>query len=365
MKLRIIAAIPLVLTFALVSTSALANDQLVSSVTNSASGPQAVIVNNGVPNGTIQLWYAYTGNAYPCGEFATFNLALQDQIGVNGKSPTYPVELDLAQSGGGTPVQFSPPPDPASFEVTAGSLNNSLVTVSIDCSNLPAPYDGEDIVGNLNQSTNPAGAHLDTISSIQVHIVLSIPDPSACLKLYSFETDLSSGALLNSIGVTQVSKSPGTLNSAANISVDGLVVNTCPQAQAFDMGIGLNNNWQTNPNGNPGQATFVYTESGEVPDPTVSFNLSGFGTGTPSGQALCLPGVTLASGDSYLVTVHSGPIKGTALPSGTSQTGNFAFSASLSTSGSGCSAGAYLPASLVSPSNPAISLLGYSISNYH
>lgn len=363
-KLKCLAAVPFLLMFVLVSKSALANDQVVSTVTNSASGPQAVIINNGQPSGTIQLWYTYVGANYPCGQFATFNLALQDQLGTNGKTPVYPVELDLAQSGNGTPVQFSPAPDPSSFNVTAGSLNNSLVTVSIDCSNLPTPYDGEDIVGNLNESTSPSGSHLDTISTIQVHVVLSIPSASACLKLYSFETDLSSGTLLTSIGVTQPHSTPGTLNSAPNISVDGLVVNTCPQEEDFDLGIGLDSNWQTNPNGNPGQATFVYTESGEVSDPTVSFNLSGFGTGTASGQALCLPGVTLAAGKSYLVTVHSGPIKGTALPGGTSQTGNFGFSASLSTSGSGCSSAVYLPTTLVSPSDPATSALSYTISNY-
>jgi hypothetical protein len=129
--------------------------------------------------------------------------------------------------------------------------------------------------------------------------------------------------------------------------------------------IGINNNWETNPEGNPGQATFAYTESGDVPDPTVSFNLAGFGTGTPENQALCLPAISLGAGESYLVTVHSGPIKGTALPSGTSRTGNFGFSATLSISGSGCSSGALMSTSLVSPANPATSTLSYSISNYH
>lgn len=364
MKVKVLSACLSVLMFAALSTSALANDQVVSTVTNSASGPQAIIVNNGVPSGTIQLLYSYTGASYPCGQFATFNLALQDQLGTNGKTPAYPVELDLTQSGGGTPVQLVP--GEATFNAASASwYGSTLVNVMIDCSKLPAPYDGEEIVGNLNQSTSPSGSHLDTISTIQVHIVLSVPEVSACLKLYSFETDLSSGSLLTSIGVTQVSKTPGTLNSAGNISVNGLVVNTCPQDQSFDLGIGLNSNWQTNPSGNPGQATFAYTESGEVSDPTVSFNLADFGTGTPSGQALCLPSVTLPAGDSYLVAVHSGPIKGTVLPAGTSQTGDFAFSSFLSTAGSGCGSGTLLPTTLVSPANPATSSLSYSISNYH
>lgn len=354
MKFRALAAIPFVLMFALVSTSALANDQLVSSVTNSTVGPQAVIVNNGVPSGTIQLWYTYVGTNYPCGQFATFNLALQDNVGTRGTAPTYPVQLNLAQSGNGTPVQFMPPPDPASFAVTAGSLNNSLVSVYIDCTKLPAPYDGEEIVGNLNESTVPSGAHLDTVSTVQVHVILSIPAASACLKLYSFETD-ETGNLLGSLGVTEHS---GAIKSTqpGTISVDGLAVNTCPDSQSFDMDVVLDPNWDTQPSNGHGISTFAYNLSGEVNPSTYDFStLAG---GASQVENLCIQNVILASGDSYLVTVHSAANTPFAPPS----SGSFYFGASLSTPGSGCSS-AYLPLSLVSPSNPASSVLGFTVSN--
>jgi hypothetical protein len=357
MKLKVFAITPFVLMFACLSTSALANDQIISTVTNSASGPQAIIVNNGVPSGTIQLWYTYVGSAFPCGQFATFNLALQDNAGSRGTAPTYPVELDLAQTGNGTPVQFLPPPDPASFQVTAGSLNYSVVAVTINCANLPAgaPYDGEDIVGNLNQSTNPPGSHLDTISTIQVHIKLSIPSASACLKLYSFETD-QTGNLLDSMGVTVhsgnvKSTQPGT------ISVDGLAVNTCPDSQSFDLDIALDPKWDTQPSNGHGISTFAYALSGEVDPATYDFTtLTG---GTSQVENLCIPNVTLESGQSYLVTVHSAANTPFAPPA----SGTFNFGASLSTAGSSCSSSAYLPHSLVSPANPAASVVSFTVTN--
>lgn len=357
MKVKVLLIAPFVLMFAVLSTSALANDQIISTVTNSASGPSAIIVNNGVPSGTIQLWYTYVGSAYPCGQFATFNLALQDNLGTRGQAPTYPVELDLAQSGNGTPVQFSPPPDAAAFSVTAGSLNTSVVTVSINCANLPAgaPYDGEDIVGNLSESTNPPGSHLDTISTIQVHIKLSIPAANACLKLYSFETD-ETGNLLGSVGVTEhsgnvKSTQPGT------ISVDALAVNTCPEPQSFDIDVLLDSHWGTQPSNGHGISTFAYNLSGEVDPATYDFtSLTG---GTSQVENLCIPSVTLASGDSYLVTVHSAANTPFAPPA----SGIFSYGATLSTAGSSCSSSAHLPLSLVSPTNPATSSLGFTVTN--
>jgi len=349
------------------STAAFANDQVTSTVSNSS--PAAVIVNNGVPSGTIQLWYTYVGASLPCGTtpFATFNLGLADTAGSNGKAPTYPVELDLGQSGSGTPVQFSPAP--ATFSVTGpGWSGSSTVSVYINCANLAAagnPYDGQEVVGNLNESTVPEGSHLDTISTIQVHIKLVIPSATACLKLYSFQTDQDSGVLLNSISVvankkngsftTVKSTNPGTL------SVDGLVVNSCPASQSFDLEVGLDANWQTIPYNNPGNATFTYSAlTGDIDLST--FNLAAFGTGTPAGEALCLQNVSLSTGDAFLATVHSAITSGLAVSS--LPTANFTFLANLrtaTTSPASCGSGALLPTSVVSPTNPATSLLPYTV----
>lgn len=353
MKVKIFALAFLTLFVAFASMPALANDQITSNVVN-GSGPEAVIVNNGVPSGTIQLWYTYTAGTFPCGQFSTFNFDVLDLAGSGKQVPTYPVGLNLAQSGKG-PVQLVP--SPAQFSVSGiGWTDSSTVSVAIDCSQLPpeTPFDGQEIVGNLNVNTSPSGAHLDTISTIQVHIKLAIPE-TPCLKLYSFETDQDSGTLLSGI-VVNANKS-GSIKSTnpGTISADGMVVNTCQEAKSFDLQIGLDPLWQTIPFNNPGNATFTYTLAGEMDPGTLGVLTNG----TPQGQTLCLRNVTLVPGDSFLANVHS------AIMSGMTKTNldadhDFDFSAELYSAGTTCT-GAPLGAELVSPANPAISALPFTV----
>jgi hypothetical protein len=347
----------LVLTLAMASTAAFANDQITSTVTP-VSGPTPIIQTNGVASGTIRLNYTVVGASIPCGTFATFDLGLQASAGTNIKTAaSYPVELDLAQSGNGTAVQLSPSPDMLSVS-DSGWSGTSTVTVTVDCTSIAAPFDGQTIDGQLNESTTPSGAHLDTISTIQVHITLAIPNATACLKLYSFETEQDSSTLLSSVMVNEKNTGSVTATNPGTISVDGLVVNTCPISETFDMGIGGiggNNNWQTIPLNNPGNATCSYNESGEVDDPATSFTLPS--SGTPQAQALCLPNVTVLAGHSYLVTVHSSIASPLNLPT---TPGTFPFSATLYTPATlGCS-GNLLP-NVVGPSNPATSNLSYTV----
>jgi hypothetical protein len=354
MKSKHLTTVVFALLLALASTAAFANDQVVSTVTN-LPGPQAVIVNNGVPSGTIQLWYTVVGTAFPCGSFAQFSLGLTDTAGSSGKTPSYSVTLNLAASGNGTPAQLLPAP--SQFTVSgAGWSGSSVVTVSIDCSKVGTPTDGQQIDGNLNEQTDPSGSHLDTISTIQAHIKLVIPSATACLKLYSFETDQDSGTLLTGVAVTANKNGSVKATNPGTISGDALVVNTCGTSETFDAKVGLDPQWQTIPINNPGNATFTYTEAGEV-DPS-TFNLAAFGTGTPQGQAVCLSNVTLGSGDSFLATVHSAIMSGITVISLPTDS-DFDFSASLFNAGSSC--GTLLPTSLVGPTNPATSVLPYTV----
>lgn len=352
MKTRTLLISLLVLLLAAASTAAWANDRVVSTVTIPADQPSAVIVNNGVPSGTIQLWYTVSGFSYPCGPFANFNLGLSDPAAGSGKAPAYPVELDLVQSGSGTPVQFSP--DPATLSVSGvGWSGSTLVSVSIDCANLPAgtPYDGQEIVGNLNEQTNPQGVHLDTISTIQVHIKLAFP--TACVKLYSFESNQDTGVLLSN--VTVVANKSGSVKTVTDpVSVDGMVVNNCPSSISFDLGIGLDSDWQTHPHNNPGNATFTYTYAGEV-DPS-TYTLGEFGTGTGLGETLCINNFTLASGGTMLTRVHSEIADGLTV---SSLENPFPFSVKLWAAGSGCTNAYTGPG--VDPSNPATSNLTYTV----
>jgi hypothetical protein len=311
------------------SVAAWASDSVSSNVTIAADQRQAVIVNNGGPPGTIQLWYTFTGTALPCGQFAQFNLGLLDQQGTNGASTSYPQNLYLVQSGNGA-VSFSPvyPDAAATISVSGpGWTASSTVNVSIDCSKLGTPYDGQDIVGNLNESTDP-GAHLNTPTTVQVHIKLIFP--TACVKLYSFQADQATGFLASDIVVNAKKGGSITSTNPGQLSVDGLVTNLCDTPAQFDMAVGLDNSWWTNPTGNPGNATFLYSYQGIV-DPD-TYLLATTGTMLKKGQKLCIENETLQGGASLLMTVHSAMIA-----TNTSQLANpFGFSTTLYTAGSGC-----------------------------
>jgi hypothetical protein len=341
----------LVLLAVLTTGAAWANDQIVSTVTY-GSGPVPIIVNNGHPPGTIQLLYTVVATHYTCGQFATFNLAMVDQSGT-GHGGVYPATLSLTDAGAGTGAQLSPAP--ASFSVSGVGWNDSsTVTVNIvDCS---ASDDGHVLIGNLQESV-PGSAHIDTVSTVQVHIKLIVPSP-ACLKLYSFESDQDTFDLLTSVTVV----APHVFVKATNpgaVSVDGLVVNTCTTPETFDEYINLGQYWATNPGSNAGNSTFTYTLAGEV-DPT-TYSLATWGAGTQQGETVCINNFTLQPGDSFLTRVHSQIIGGTPVTSLPSSPPGFPFAAGLYVPNTSC-AGSLLPASLVGPTtNPATSAMTWSL----
>jgi hypothetical protein len=338
----------------LTAASAWANDQIVSTVTpvTNPYSSTPIIQINGVSQGNIRLVYTVIGTHFPCGPqnpFATFNLDMLDQQGNGSIRGSYPATLSLADSGNGTPVQLSPSPD--TFTVNGiGWSDNSNVSVNIDCGSLPAPFDGQIIDGQMNQSANN-NAHLNTVSSVQVHIMLVFP--TACLKLYSFESDQNTFDLLTSVKVVPKTAFVKATNPSA-VSVDGMVVNTCSDPQAFDIGINLGQYW-TNTGANINAATYTYTTSGEV-DPS-NYGLSTWGVGTLQGQTLCIKNFTVQPGYSFLTRVYSQIMAGT--PMMNLPTGSFAFGATLYTPSSNCS-GNLLPSTLISPNNPASSSLAWS-----
>lgn len=343
--------LPLLTLFAV---SAWANDQIVSTVTpltnNYSNAP--IIQINGVSQGNIRLVYTVIGTHFPCGAqnpFATFNLGMTDQRGSGPIRGAYPATLTLSDAGNGTAIQLAT--SPSTFTVNGiGWNDNSNVAVNIDCSSLPAPYDGEVIDGQLNESTNN-NSHLNTISSIQVHIILAFP--TACLKLYSLESDQNTFDLLSSVTVVPQAAFVKATDPSA-VSVDGLVVNTCSSSESYDIGVNLGQFW-TNIGANMAAATYTYTTAGEV-DPT-QYGLSSWGTGTLQGQTLCVKNFTLQPGYSFLMRVYSQIISGTPILSLPSN--SFSFSSALYNPGSGCS-GNLLPNTLVTPTNPAPSSLAWS-----
>ena len=338
----------------LTAAAAWANDQVVSTVTplTNPYSNNPIVQINGVAQGNIRLVYTVIGTHFPCGPqnpFATFNLGMVDQQGNGPVRGSYPATLSLGDSGNGTPVQLSPSPD--TFTVNGiGWSDNSNVSVNIDCASLPAPVDGQIIDGQMNQSTNN-NAHLNTISTVQVHIMLVFP--TACLKLYSFESDQNTFDLLTSVKIIPKTAFVKATNPTA-VSVDGMVVNTCSDPQTFDLGMNLGQFW-TNTGANINSATYTYTTSGEV-DPS-NYGLSTWGVGTLQGQTLCIKNFTVQPGYSFLTRVYSQIIAGT--PTLNLPAGSFSFGAALYTPNSSCG-GNLLPNTVVTPSNPATSSLTWS-----
>lgn len=309
------------------SIHALAADQITTTVT----APGAVIVNNDATNGQVQLTYTVAGTQF-CSStgtqvFKTFNVGLAASAGSGNPVSTYPASLTLGQSGAG-PVQLSA--SPSTFSVTSASWSdNATVTVSIDCSKVGTPSDGQLIEGILDES-NLGNNHVGNASGI--HVAIKLAYPTACLKAYSFETNQDTGILLNSIMVTANKSGSVKATNPGEISVDALVQNTCSASQSFDLAVGLDSDWHTNPSDNPGNATFTYNTTGEI-DPS-TFNLAAFGAGTAQGQQVCLSNVSLAGGDTFLTTVHSqikSGLTALGLPS------SFGFSATVYPANSGCS----------------------------
>jgi hypothetical protein len=348
------------LLLAVASGTAWGNDQIASEITIPAGQPVPIIEPKGVTPGNIMLTYTWVASSCSTGQFAQFNLNLSDQLGSGRQRGVYPAILSLEDSGGGTAAQLSA--SPASLNVTGvGWTGSSLVTVSI--SKCDTFQDGATLDGQMQESASlPLGGNpfINTQTTIHVHIKVVVPK-AACLNLYSFESDQDTGDLLTSLVVNAKTNGSIKATNPGQISVDGLVANTCLSELSFDLGIGIgfDHDWGTNPSGNPGNATFTYTTTGEY-DPS-TYNLAAFGTGTKQGEILCLSNVTLAAGDSFLTRVHSAILSGLTtsnLPNLTA--GNFTFSATIYAPGTSCLT-AFSPPSIVGPSNPATSLLSYTV----
>jgi hypothetical protein len=295
-------------------------------VTNATGSP--VIVNNGQAVGTIQLFYTVNASQFTLGNFATFDVAWLVNQGRPATDYGSGVTFNLAQSQQGGNVDLVPAPD-TFLPTSAGQGGVSKVTVVITADpggNLPPDADGTDLVGNLKLD---AGSKVGTVTNIQVHIRLA--HPTSCLKVYDFVTDqdFNVGILsTTSLNIGSHGPQAGKVISSqpGQFSDNVLIANTCATDQSFDLGIGLDSSFSTNPSGNPGNAVFSYTAAGAFD--TSNFGTLLSGTGTANQQNLCLQNVTVAAGASLLVTVHSKIKDGwpqTSLPAD----GSFDFAASF------------------------------------
>jgi hypothetical protein len=323
-------------------------DAVQASVDPSASAKQPIVTMNGNPYspgtyaiGTIQLFYDIQAYQFPSGELASFRLDLRNVHTSDGQDPSYPVSLQLVQIGSSN-VVLTPA---ASFFIVPGlgwtASTSVAVTIPASVSQNPAlNADGTELVANLQIRTVPAGAKLDTPTTVQVHIRLV--HPTACLKLYDFLTNQDLTASVSSLVVSSYKNGAKAgltkSTSVPQLSNNVMVVSTCSAAQTFDLALTVDSSFKS-PNGN---SVFTFTKAGYT-DPS-AFAIGDFGLGTPAGASRCFHNVALAAGQTFLVTVHIGidEIPTWQLPA----SGAFAFQAAAFTAGSGC------PGSLNSLASP-------------
>jgi hypothetical protein len=323
-------------------TTAWAGDDV--QVTVAAIGTPAPALNvngNEATQGTIQLFYTVTAFAFPLGDFGQFSVSMGDVHLTGANNAAYPATLTLQQNGSDN---LSLTTSQSSFSISGlGWTGSTIVQIAIPSG--VSDDDGAELVGNLNLSV-PGPNHVGTPSTIQVHIKLV--HPTACVKPYDFITDADFNAILTSAGVTVKNNSVKS-SQPGQFGDDVLVANTCATSESFDLGITLDPRFETNPNGNPGNAVFLYSTAGEM-DPS-TFNIAAFGAGSAQGQSLCLQNVTMSPDSSLLATVHSQVVKGqNASALGTSP---FAFTVSLRAPNSGC-AGPLNPDALPNPASVSL-----------
>jgi hypothetical protein len=274
----------------------------VSGVTGWPS-PDIVLNGNATTQGTIQLFYNYTGYTFPVGDFARFRVDMSSvHLGGAGNADYNNAVLTLIQNGSQNLILL---PDQSSFNVThLGWTGSTEVLIRIP-SGVPSA-DGTDLVGNLNMSI-PGSNHIGTVSTIQVHIRLVYP--TSCLKAYNFITDEEfNGVTLATVNVnTHQDKVTGTSNPG-QFSDNILIANTCSQDEVIDLRITLDRRWETNPKDpSQGNAVSTYSANGAFDPDSFMFDL--FANKMSYQQNLCLQNLTIPAGTSLLAAVHSEVIK--------------------------------------------------------
>lgn len=338
------------------SPSAFADDAIQTAVTSVS--PSAIVTPNGQGSyspGQIEILYTVIAPSFTAGNFGSFTLNLQDiQKSTKGQFPSYPVNVSFTQTGS---AQVVLTPGQSSLPVSGEGWNGSTaVTIAIPDSVAGDPanaVDGTTLVGNLNVSSDDP--HLGTNTSVQVKIRLAVPKGTACLNVYHFETDEDFTQILSGVAVNVNKKNVVVATNPGQLSDNTLVVNTCAQPQSFDVQEILDPRWSTNPSNsnNAGNAVFTFNPGGPIDDS--QFNIASFGTGTAQGQSLCIQNVTVAAGDTFLMTVHMGINNG--MSATTLGTSPFSFSAGLYQAKSACNTNQV--DTLASP-NPATSPLPFT-----
>lgn len=336
------------LTLALaVCSSALGKDAIQASVTP-LNTPVPLVTVNGNPYsagtyavGTIQLWYTVNAYQFPAGPFASFELNMID-ANYSAKPPAaYPVDLKIEPIGSSDLLVT---PTASSFTITGSPwAGSSTVTISIPESVATNPAmnaDGTDLVANIRLATAPNGAGVDTVTNVQVHILLI--HPSSCMRVLNFITDTDLTHAIENVVVNVSPQNKLTL-VPGQLSDNVLIVNECAESVALDLQVSLDPLLETGSNGNPVK---TFSVIGSITQST--FFDTNFGADTPRGVSLCLGNLQVAAGTTLLTTVQTGMRKGAASAS-LPANNNFEFAAKLTEPNETCGDGAVVSFAVPNP----------------
>ncbi len=310
---KLIFGLFLFTAFCAAAAPASAKDAVVAAVSTPLSPPNPIIIQNGTQYsqgtyaiGTIQLFYTVPAYQFPAGNFGYFTLDLSIQGGKATPPTNYPVNLTLKQTGS---ANLDLVPVTENFNIENVNWHGSTrVNINIPASVASNPsfqVDGAELVGNL-QMVTPSGSHLDTVTTIQIHLILA--HPTDCLKAYSFITNNDNTAQVDPIQVSKQSNNHKVSSNPQNPHYILVITNTCSVSQCVDTRFGLNSDFELK----GAQAVKTFSSSSLIDTfSELSSFLSGSPVADPHGTSMCLTapattlcgsgGIPIVGGQSYLI----------------------------------------------------------------
>lgn len=264
--------------------------------------------------GTIQLQYSDISSTWVSGPFTTFTMHIAIQHGHSNPSTNYPANVYFRQAGHGLDLTVT-----GCTNLTDATFANEVLTLggsdaAADCTvqvSIPQVdpalnFDGSVLVGNLQMDTDP-GTHLDTVTTVQVHVMLVFPS-ATCLKLYNVITDngVANSADPFVINAYYDSPSPahpdGTIQntSPTNPADVVYVVNTCVASYTVDIKINLQGNFKTSGDMNMGLFTSTTFDVNTNTLPGTDFSLFTGPSNSTTGTSACLASQTIPGGNTLL-----------------------------------------------------------------
>jgi hypothetical protein len=249
--------------------------------------------------GTLKLHYFVTGHAFPAGTYAVPEICF-DTLAAKSKPETrYPATMYPDQAGG-EEVVLTPSNSAPAFNDTG---DESCVTLYVEIPSYIAEdpdyqEDGTELVGNLRLSTPPR-THLDTVTTIKVHLTLVHPLETACIVPLHFVSDNDFGANISDTPQMSLNYNlaTGSLGSTPNQpSHTVALVNTCEDPVTLDLDTTINDNFAF-VTANAIRTTTANQEYEDIDALLAGEDLPDPGAGGP----LCFEDVTVPGNQTYIL----------------------------------------------------------------